>query len=567
MRRIGVRVTVLGVLGLALATASSAVAADGDLATNFNGTGTLTGTFGSTGAQLFRGVVQPDGKLVVAGSREGEGVVARFNPNGTPDASFGISGTGYTIVDSGATTGGERLRAVALQGNQILAVGDASISGGSDFVLARLNSDGNLDNSFDGPGAPGNGVFRINAGAGTNASGSAIAADGTGLVFGGSVDQHPLVYRLTDTGALDTTFNTTGHMTFDFPGAGTSFLSGLAVQPSDSKIIAVGRANNISSGIGVARITTGGLLDTSGFASPNGVVSLTPPTGYMGGAGADVAFGPSGQILVVGFLTSSSGPPFGRDPAIAAVTSAGALDTAGFGAGTGYAVIPLPGQFDQAGGIAVQPDGKLLIGGSAGDSGTTDFLAARFSSTGVLDTSFAAPTGYTTTDIGGTAQTGTGVTLSGTGVAYVAGTAGSSNFGIAAYQAVPPAPPTLTGTDPGSGADNNNPKVIGAADPGTTVSLFTNAGCTGPPAASGSASSFASPGLAVSVADNSTTTFHATASWDGGTSACSASSVTYAEVTPPPQNSTAQPTQSAKKKCKKHKKRSAAASKKCKKKK
>ena len=55
-------------------------------------------------------------------------------------------------------------------------------------------------------------------------------------VFGGSVDQHPLVYRLTDTGALDTTFNTTGHMTFDFPGAGTSFLSGLAVQPSDSKI-------------------------------------------------------------------------------------------------------------------------------------------------------------------------------------------------------------------------------------------------------------------------------------------------------------------------------------------
>ena len=211
----------------------------------------------------------------------------------------------------------------------------------------------------------------------------------------------------------------------------------------------------------------------------------------------------------------------------------------------------------------MQPDGKLLIGGSAGDSGTTDFLAARFSSTGVLDTSFAAPTGYTTTDIGGTAQTGTGVTLSGTGAAYVAGTAGSSNFGIAAYQAVPPAQPTLTGTDPGSGADNNNPKVIGTSDPGTTVSLFTNAGCAGPPAASGSASSLASPGLAVGVADNSTTTFHATASWDGGTSACSASSVTYAEVTPPPQSST---TQSPKKKCKKHKHR-AAASKKCKKKK
>ena len=94
-----------------------ALAADGDLDTNFNGTGTLTGNFGGSGAQLFRGVVQPDGKLVVVGNRDADGVVARFNPDGTPDPSFGMSGTGYTIVDSGATTGGERLRAVALQGN------------------------------------------------------------------------------------------------------------------------------------------------------------------------------------------------------------------------------------------------------------------------------------------------------------------------------------------------------------------------------------------------------------------------------------------------------------------
>ena len=124
-----------------LAAAASAYAADGDLNTNFNGTGTLTGNFGSTGAQLFRGVVQPDGKLVVVGSREGEGVVARFNPDGTPDAGFGISGTGYTIVDSGTTTGGERLRAVTCRGTRRGGRGREPLRHHR-VRLARLNSDG-----------------------------------------------------------------------------------------------------------------------------------------------------------------------------------------------------------------------------------------------------------------------------------------------------------------------------------------------------------------------------------------------------------------------------------------
>ena len=61
-----------------------------------------------------------------------------------------------------------------------------------------------------------------------------------------------------------------GYLMFDFPGGGSgqSFLAGLAIEQSDGKIIAVGHPNG-ATGIGVARITTTGALDTT-FDGPPG---------------------------------------------------------------------------------------------------------------------------------------------------------------------------------------------------------------------------------------------------------------------------------------------------------
>nr|MDP8943590.1 hypothetical protein [Actinomycetota bacterium] len=95
--------------------------------------------------------------------------------------------------------------------------------------------------------------------------------------------------------------------------------------------------------------------------------------------------------------------------------------------------------------------------------------------------------------------------------------------------ASPPAP-TVTGSTPASPANDNNPRVTGTARSDATVSLYTNSTCTSTVAATGTAADFASPGLAVAVADNSTTTFYATAtSAAGDVSPCSSSSVTYVE--------------------------------------
>ena len=85
-----------------------------------------------------------------------------------------------------------------------------------------------------------------------------------------------------------------------------------------------------------------------------------------------------------------------------------------------------------------------------------------------------------------------------------------------------PGSPTITGTDPGSPANDNDPEIKGTAEAGSTVRLYTNATCTGTPAATGTAAAFADPGLTVNVADNTTTNFRATARDTAGvTSACS----------------------------------------------
>jgi hypothetical protein len=101
---------------------------------------------------------------------------------------------------------------------------------------------------------------------------------------------------------------------------------------------------------------------------------------------------------------------------------------------------------------------------------------------------------------------------------------------VVAYKPSSPTPPTLTATNPASPANDNNPLVQGTAEAGSTISLYTNATCTSGVAATGSAATLASPGLAVTVADNTSTTFYATATNAAGdTSTCSSSMVTYVE--------------------------------------
>lgn len=93
-----------------------------------------------------------------------------------------------------------------------------------------------------------------------------------------------------------------------------------------------------------------------------------------------------------------------------------------------------------------------------------------------------------------------------------------------------PAAPTLSSSVPGSPSSDTSPKIVGSAEAGSTVKLYRDSACTSF-AASGTAASLASPGIAVSVGANSTTTFEGTATdAAGNTSPCSSNSVTYVQV-------------------------------------
>src|SRR5207237_6656252 len=93
--------------------------------------------------------------------------------------------------------------------------------------------------------------------------------------------------------------------------------------------------------------------------------------------------------------------------------------------------------------------------------------------------------------------------------------------------ALPDPPPPLSAT-PASPANNNSPAISGSAEAGSTVKLYTNASCTSAVAASGTAAAFAS-GLSVAVADNSSTTFYATATDAAGNVSVCSSRIAYAE--------------------------------------
>jgi hypothetical protein len=96
---------------------------------------------------------------------------------------------------------------------------------------------------------------------------------------------------------------------------------------------------------------------------------------------------------------------------------------------------------------------------------------------------------------------------------------------------VPPPSPQLVTTDPTPpGGISGTPRILGAAEAGSTVRVYAGTGCTGAPVATGSAAELGSPGITVSVAEGTTADFTATATdAAGNTSACSAS-ISYTRI-------------------------------------
>ncbi|HIK91807.1 MAG TPA: hypothetical protein EYG03_07475, partial [Planctomycetes bacterium] len=184
-------------------------------------------------------VVQPDGKIVVAGySVNGNynGVtVVRYNPDGSRDSSFDGDGRVYTSLG----TGRHFVTSVALQADgKLVAAGyfGSSASSDNDLAVVRYNTDGSLDTSFDGDG-----MLTVDYGS-TQDVGSDVTIQSDGkLVVTGRTGNAVLVARLNSDGTPDTTFGSGGSLTTSIQASASG--SSVVVQP-DGNIVVAGTANN-----------------------------------------------------------------------------------------------------------------------------------------------------------------------------------------------------------------------------------------------------------------------------------------------------------------------------------
>jgi uncharacterized delta-60 repeat protein len=218
------------------------LAAEGDLDLTFNGNGKVITQIGDATDDAKASVIQNDGKIVVVGSSGCCGItgnngfaVARYNVDGSLDNTFDDDGRVFTLLG----IYGASANAVVIQSDGKIVVAGVSYSKSTSFAVVRYNSNGSLDTSFGTDGKVLTGI-----GAASEARTVVIQTDGKIIVggnsFNSSFNQTLAVARYNSDGTLDTTFDNDGIVT------GTTFdcAFSIAIQ-SDGKIVAQSFSNVI----------------------------------------------------------------------------------------------------------------------------------------------------------------------------------------------------------------------------------------------------------------------------------------------------------------------------------
>ena len=356
----------------------------GTLDTSFGTGGKVTTAFDFPGNfdRVFTVVPQPDGKFVAVGSTVmnpfANFALARFNANGTLDASFGTGG----IVTTGFGVSAEATSAAVQADGKIVAAGFANLDGAHDFALVRYNSNGTLDASF-GTGGKVTTAFLSQGFSEAQANSVAVQPDGRivaagNAMVGGAFDF--ALARYNSNGTLDASFGTGGRVTTDFAGANDQAES-VAVQP-DGRIIAAGAAGlfiNRGFDFALARYNSNGTLDTS-FGTSGKVTTDFAGANDVPSEPSAIALQGDGKIVVVGqtFVGGFS------DFALVCFNSNGTLD-ASFGTG-GKVTTNFASADDVPFSVAVQPDGNIVVAGGATINGRADFALARYVGGAVLST-------------------------------------------------------------------------------------------------------------------------------------------------------------------------------------
>lgn len=392
--------------------ASPAWAADGDLDASFGAAGVVTTPIGSRDDIINRVAVQNDGKVVAAGQTwngaNWDIALTRYNSNGSLDTSFGGSGKVVTAIGSGD----DIAQGLAIQSDGKIVVAGTSHNGSDyDFALVRYNSNGTVDSSFSG------GKIVPHISSGTDIAYSAIVQSDGKIVAAGTgwngQDYDFVILRFSSSGVLDGSFGTNGilftHLT------PSDDIAGDILQQSDGKLVVSGWTQNPSTSyFELARYNLNGSLDNS-FGS-GGIVATHFPSGF---AIASRIVEQSDGKIVVGGQTTVGGK---KDSVLLRHNPDGSLDST-FGTG-GIVVTVVSPDDDNANGVALQNDGKIVTAGFAVTNGTRDFAVKRHNADGSLDNSFGTG-GIVKTSLSAADDQGIALALQSDGKIVAAGFAGN----------------------------------------------------------------------------------------------------------------------------------------------
>ncbi|MDW8425921.1 MAG: delta-60 repeat domain-containing protein [Meiothermus sp.] len=372
------------------------VGAKGELDASF-GTGgkVTTNIFGSSFDQAHALILQPDGKLVAAGTSENTAgnsdfALVRYNPDGTLDPSFGSGGKVTTAVGSSF----DQASALVLQpdGKLVAAGYIQNAANNVDFALVRYNPNGSLDPSFGTGG-------KVTTDLGSRfdeANALVLQPDGrlvaAGRSLGAAGDDDFALVRYNPNGSLDPSFGTGGKVTTAV-GSSSDEAYALVLQP-DGKLVAAGMSLNtaIDSDFALVRYNPDGTLDTS-FGTGGKVrtslnFALNLPNALV--------LQPDGKLVAAGRIAGFAG---NFDFALVRYNPDGSLDNS-FGTG-GKVTTAVSSSDDITYALVLQPDGKLVAAGrslvAAGSN--LGFALVRYNPNGSLDPSFGTG-GKVTTDLG-----------------------------------------------------------------------------------------------------------------------------------------------------------------------
>ena len=328
----------------------------------------LTGTASSI-------IIQKDGKIVVGGSAltELDGnkfAIARFNINGSIDSSFDADGKQTTAVGDANSTA----YSIALQDDgKIVMAGYTTVGAINRFAVSRFNTNGSLDNSFNGSGiqtAPLGSDIQIGNSVAIQKTGKIIIA---GYTFNGSNNDQALARFNTD-GSLDNTFDTDGLLSTDIVNSSADYAGSVAVQNDDKIIVAGYSVINNNTVFVLVRYNTDGSLDNT-FDTDGKLVGDY----YQGNSSVNATVVQSDGKIVTGGSTWN-GTNF--DFAVARYNANGSLDNTFSDDGKQTTDFGLN---DEVVSVVVQPDGKIIVGGSS----NTTFAIARYNTDGSLDATFS----------------------------------------------------------------------------------------------------------------------------------------------------------------------------------